>query len=330
MDGVTTETCAECGFDATAWNPHDAATLLDALGTWWHLGPSGLPAEVLNARPAREVWSALEYGQHSALVTAVLAAAIEQIVAADGATLPPAPQSAPGPGPVATLDPTVVVADLEREGHALAALTRRVDADAWTHVGRAGDQPIQAGAALRHAVHDASHHLMDISRGLAVLGTEPPAATGTVVQVNASNGGVPKRAVDAGWVDRAGLRGDHQAERRHHGRPFQALCLWSLEVIESLASDGHPIAPGCAGENLTLAGVDWAALRPGVRLRIGDVLAELSFPAIPCAKQTRWFADGDFARIGHDRNPQLARWYAWVRAPGEVRPGTTVTVQPTD
>jgi MOSC domain-containing protein YiiM len=98
-------------------------------------------------------------------------------------------------------------------------------------------------------------------------------------------------------------------------------------VIDGLAADGHPIEAGSAGENITVDGLDWATLRPGTLLRIGTVLAEVSFPATPCAKQTRWFADGDFQRIDHGRNPHLVRWYAWVREPGRVDEGDAVVVQ---
>ena len=86
--------------------------------------------------------------------------------------------------------------------------------------------------------------------------------------------------------------------------------------------------PGAVGENLTVAGVDWTSLRPGARLRAGSALLELSFPAVPCAKQARWFTDGDFDRLRHDQHPQWARWYAWVREPGSLRAGDVVTVQP--
>src|SRR5207249_2582099 len=109
---------------------------------------------------------------------------------------------------------------------------------------------------------------------------------------------------------------------------FQALCLWSADVIGELSSAGHPIKPGLAGENLTLTGLDWSSLRPGARLRVGRALIELSYPATPCKKQTRWFADGDFARISHERNPQWVRWYAWVREPGDVHAGDDVLVRP--
>ena len=59
-----------------------------------------------------------------------------------------------------------------------------------------------------------------------------------------------------------------------------------------------------------------SALRPGARLRVGSSLLELSFPAIPCEKQARWFDDHDFSRLAYENNPQWTRWYAWVREPG--------------
>ena len=269
MDGRTPETCAECGFDARAWARPDAATVLDALGLWWRLATADIEPDALNRRPRPGVWSALEYGSHSALVTAVLRAGLEQILAADGCRLPTLPDLPDDPGAPAALDPPAVLEDLRREGHALAALTRIASPEAWANVGHLPDQTVQAQAALLHAVHDATHHQLDVGRGLAAIGAGTPAATGTIVQVNASNGGVPKQAVPRGWIGPSGLDGDHHADRRHHGRPFQALCVWSLDVIDELVGAGHPIGPGCAGENLTLAGLDWSTLRPGARLRVG-------------------------------------------------------------
>ena len=167
---------------------------------------------------------------------------------------------------------------------------------------------------------------MDVARGLAAIGSGTPPGEGSVVQVNVSGGGVPKTPVPGAAVGRWGVEGDTQADTKHHGRPFQAVCLWSADVIDHLAGQGHPIAPGCAGENVTVAGLDWASMRSGTRMRVGTALVELSYPAVPCQKQTRWFADGDFNRISHDRNPHWARWYGWVRGPGAVRPGDPVVV----
>jgi MOSC domain-containing protein YiiM len=329
VDGITPETCAECGFDARAWTRRDAGSLLDALGTWWSLATTGIPAAELNHRPAPGVWSALEYGLHSARVTAVIRDGIERILAEDGCQLPvpPAPADADGAAGL-DLDPAQVLSALGHAGSRLAALIPgRATAPArWDRTGRLGPVTIQAQAALVHAVHDASHHFMDVSRGLTALGAGAPAATGRVAQVNSSGGGVPKTPVPGGRIGWRGLEGDRQRNRKHHGRPYQALCLWSSEVIAGLAAAGHALAPGRAGENLTVAGLDWATLRAGTALRVGSALIEISWPAIPCHHQTQWFTDGDFSRISHEDNPGSARWYAWVRRPGAVEVGDEVEV----
>lgn len=148
---------------------------------------------------------------------------------------------------------------------------------------------------------------------------------GTLDQVSASSGGVPKVALDEGRIGWAGLTTDRQAVRRHHGRPWQALCLWSAEVIDELRAEGHPVAPGTAGENLTLRGIDWAGVRPGSRVRIADMACVVGNWADPCATIADSFADRDFRRVHAERGP-VSRAYATVVAPGTVRPGDPVVV----
>lgn len=146
-------------------------------------------------------------------------------------------------------------------------------------------------------------------------------------QLSASNGGVPKKAVDRATVDRMGLVGDAQTDTKHHGGPDRALCLYSLEVIERLQSEGHPIEPGYAGENMTISGLDWAEVQPGARLRIGqDVEIEVTSYTAPCSKNSRWFIDGDFTRMLQSRHPGESRVYARVLQEGEVRAGDEVAL----
>lgn len=159
-------------------------------------------------------------------------------------------------------------------------------------------------------------------------GPADPAGAGVVDGVFASGGGVPKAPVTSGSVGWRGLDGDRQAARKHHGRVWQALCLWSADVVDALAAEGHPVFPGAAGENVSVRGVDWAALRPGVRLRLGTVLAEVTVPALPCAKNARWFVDGAFSRMHHERDRAVTRWYALVIEPGTVVAGDPVRVEP--
>jgi MOSC domain-containing protein YiiM len=225
-----------------------------------------------------------------------------------------------------------MVATLERLDAALLAeeaLAGAVPPDdpRWQHTITTGEVS-DAAWLVRHTVHDVSHHLMDVGRGLHLLGAGAPTQEGTVVQLSVSDGGVPKRPVEAAEVGDRGLVGDRQADRRHHGRPLQALCLWSADRIDALRAEGHPVEPGLAGENLTIGGIDWSTLRPGTQLLVGDVLLEISAWATPCAKNAAWFADRDFNRMSHDRHPGWSRAYAWVREPGTIRQGDPVVVEP--
>lgn len=177
------------------------------------------------------------------------------------------------------------------------------------------------------AVHAGVHGLRDLSRLIHQVGGGVPTQQGSVVQISASDGGVPKTPVPSVDVGVRGLLGDRQADRKHHGRPFQALCLWSSEVIDALVAEGHPIGPGLAGENLTVGGIDWSTLRPGVRLLVGDVTCEISAWAQPCRKNDQWFADRS-DRIDHGLHPGWSRAYAWVLEPGTVEAGDQVIVEP--
>jgi MOSC domain-containing protein YiiM len=151
-------------------------------------------------------------------------------------------------------------------------------------------------------------------------------ATGTVHSLHVSPGGVPKHAVPQAHVHALGLEGDAQRQWKFHGGPERAVCLWSLHVIESLARDGHPIEPGAAGENVTVRGIDWHAMVPGIRVEIGEVLLELAQYATPCKTIAHVFHDGDMMRISHKRHDGVARLYARVVREGTMRVGDVVRV----
>ncbi len=176
--------------------------------------------------------------------------------------------------------------------------------------------------------HGGGHALHLAGRLRHSLGAGASRQVGRVVGVFASDGGVPKVAVGEAVVGYRGLEGDRQASRKHHGRVWQAICLWSADVIEALRAEGHPIAPGCAGENVTVADLDWPSLRPGVQLRLGSVLAEVSAYTAPCAANAAWFVDRDFHRMAHDRHPGWSRAYASVMEDGVVRVGDEAVVEP--
>lgn len=322
------ETCDGCRFDGADYDVKDSLGTLRALAPMWTSTVEGVEPALLSARPSVDVWSAAEYTAHSADVVEAMGRLLHGITTVDDLEVESVPE-AHAPDVSDGFD-----AALARLSANLVRLHRgaqRVGGErdrAWKRTATVGGDEVDARWVVRHAIHDASHHLSDIGRGLHALGAGPPRQVGTVGQLNVSDGGVPKVPVDRAEVGPRGLVGDRQANRTHHGRPLQALCLWSSEVIEALQAEGHPIAPGRAGENVTLRGIDWASIRPGVQFRIGTVLAEISAWSTPCKKNAAWFAEGDFNRMLHDRHPGTSRAYAWVRQPGRIETGDEVIVEP--
>ena len=149
-----------------------------------------------------------------------------------------------------------------------------------------------------------------------------------VHQINISDGGVPKLSVLEAKIGEQGLDGDRQRNLKFHGGPDRAVCLYSLELVERLQDEGHPIDPGATGENLTLSGLNWDQVRPGIRLTIGpEIRLEVTSYTTPCSHNGRWFRDEDFSRIAQKLNPGWSRVYAKVLQGGIVRPGDVVTIE---
>jgi MOSC domain-containing protein YiiM len=149
--------------------------------------------------------------------------------------------------------------------------------------------------------------------------------TGVILQISVSAGGVPKRAIDRAIVWEEGLEGDRQADLRAHGGPARAVCLYSFEVIEKLRAEGHAIAPGATGENVTVGNLDWSLVVPGVELRLGrEVHLEVTAYTAPCWKNAQWFRDGAIERMSQSRHPGESRVYARVLRGGEICVGDPV------
>ena len=145
--------------------------------------------------------------------------------------------------------------------------------------------------------------------------------TGTIAHLHASKG-LPKKPIDHAVISWKGIDGDVQESRAHHGRPWQALCIWSTDAIDALRAQGHPIGPGFAGENITVAGVPAEAFRPGAHFRIGTVRGFLTAYAIPCSQNNDWFLNKNFMAMSHERG-NYSRLYAMVTTCGEISVGDT-------
>ncbi|HUQ48809.1 MAG TPA: MOSC domain-containing protein [Gemmatimonadaceae bacterium] len=144
---------------------------------------------------------------------------------------------------------------------------------------------------------------------------------GLVFSVNISSGGVPKLPVAEAMVTVNGVEGDRQRNLKHHGGPDRAVCIYSIERILALEEEGHPIAPGSVGENLTLSGIDWDNVGPDAMLEVGEALMEIVSFTPPCRTIRHSFREEKFSRLSQKHFPGWSRVYARVLREGLVREG---------
>ncbi|MBA2688395.1 MAG: MOSC domain-containing protein [Gemmatimonadaceae bacterium] len=150
---------------------------------------------------------------------------------------------------------------------------------------------------------------------------------GRIESINISSGGVPKKYVFVVNVLKDRIEGDDQLNKLYHGGPERAVCLFSRELIDELVRDGHPIAPGSTGENLTISGLTWSEIVPGIRLRVGSVLLEVASYTSPCKKIGASFLENYFNRISQKLFPGWSRLYARVLVTGQLQVGDEVVVE---
>ncbi len=112
-------------------------------------------------------------------------------------------------------------------------------------------------------------------------------------------------------------RTDFGFEGDAHARPGSKR---QVLLIESETLEEFSVAPGALKENITTAGIPLAELAPGSRLRVGEVMLEITMECAPCS-----FVDtvqaGLQARLQRRRG-MLAR----VLESGSVRVGDAVRV----
>ena len=151
---------------------------------------------------------------------------------------------------------------------------------------------------------------------------------GSIVQINISPGGIPKRPIAEAEVTPEGIRGDSWAHPQIHGGRKQALLLITSEGIQELIESGYPLYAGALGENLTIAGLDRRQMRIGQRYRAGEVFLELTKIRTPCSSLDVYGASIKQAvydaqvQAGDVSSPRwgLSGFYARVIRAGIVRP----------
>jgi len=141
---------------------------------------------------------------------------------------------------------------------------------------------------------------------------------GSLLQLNVSRGGMPKLPVLQAQVTVEGVAGDWQKNRKYHGGPDRAICLFSTELYDRLRGLGIDLVPGAVGENFTTTGIDLQRLAKGDRLRVGECLIEITNVRVPCRNLKQWDADLPELIVG------FSGWVARVVEEGVVRAGDGV------
>jgi MOSC domain-containing protein YiiM len=158
--------------------------------------------------------------------------------------------------------------------------------------------------------------------------------TGSILQINISPGGLPKRPLPEGTVTPLGIEGDSWAHPNIHGGPEKALLLIAAENIDSLIDRGWPLFYGALGENLTTSGIDFRQIRIGHQFRIGGAIIEIAKVRAPC-RTLDVYGPGiqeeiydPRVRKGDYASPRwgMSGFYARVLSGGVIRPGDIIAL----
>lgn len=169
---MSVDRCAECGFDPADLRPADTPTAVRSFERRYRAPLTrGLPGEdldaVVRAEPAPGVWSALEYGAHVRDLFRVFDNRVR--CAVDG--IEPDEPVVDWEGMVAVASPglsrTEVTDALGEAARTLAVTLEELTPQDWelrTLTGRGHRIPVRDLALI--AVHEGSHHLLDVGRSL--------------------------------------------------------------------------------------------------------------------------------------------------------------------
>jgi len=144
---------------------------------------------------------------------------------------------------------------------------------------------------------------------------------GVLAQLNTSDGGMPKLPIAEAMVTVDGVSGDCQKNRKYHGGPNRAICIYSEELYEGLRDDGVKVKSGDIGENFTTRGINLQHLKKGDRLRVGECVIELTDIRVPCHQLNKWDADLPELIVGR------SGWVAKVVKEGLVKQGDEIAVE---
>lgn len=166
------EPCAECGFDPGELRPAELVVAVRAFGRRYRPPLTrALPGEdldeIVRRSPEPGVWSALEYAGHIADLFRTFDERVRDALAGREPDEPVVDWEARIAAASASLDREQVAADVADTADTLATTLGELNDDEWdlpAVTGRGRPTTVEELAAI--AVHEGSHHLLDIGRVL--------------------------------------------------------------------------------------------------------------------------------------------------------------------
>ena len=176
VDGKQVEVCDDCGFNGAAVADDAVGPRLRAMWQSWCAACDN-DESLLRARPASATWCAVEYSSHTAFALQAIEWAAREFLAgraANWASLPytsiPSEDANEENHDCMQTPVDRVLSELERATTSMAAFADRLtEAETVVTQDYGGGLLLSVGTVVRHALHDAEHHVLDIRRGIAKL-----------------------------------------------------------------------------------------------------------------------------------------------------------------
>ena len=163
MDLMPAERCDRCGFDGDDWDDATAIEAVVGLPARWVEALSGVSSDDSHRRPIADMWSIAEYTDHVREVLFGMRFLLDVAVAQPGADLGEAPEPRFEHEPRA-IDADGALAGIDLEAVSLRDRLSALPPSAWSSVVLVDGKEVDPRWIVRHAIHDATHHLLDVER----------------------------------------------------------------------------------------------------------------------------------------------------------------------
>ena len=160
---VDFERCDECGFNGEEWSDAAAISAIAGLPTRFAKAVAGLRSDDLLRRPVDDQWSIAEYADHVREVLFGMRFLVDIAVTQPGTDLGESPSS-PFTSEPRQIDIDAALVAIEREVTSLLKSFSELSYSEWRSTVTLDGANVDLAWIVRHAVHDSTHHLLDMKR----------------------------------------------------------------------------------------------------------------------------------------------------------------------